>query len=677
MQNLSRRDFIKSASVAAALGTVVAKGAGQATPAPSPLTLTHTSGPTRLTADFAGKWPRLLASESDIAAVRARLSRLPSAFTRMIPPDDALGIAQDESTFSAFKPNGELAGYEILHAAWLALLHRVTRKPSYLQAARRFLPAILEMRDTSVVIEAGRSNGDLMIGHWLLGVSLYHDWLHDQLSSDEAQGVRTAITAQARAVYHHFNTRHSGWSYEQNHVFIPAAGLGVAGFALSGTEAEADDWISCATTFMRRSGDALCADGLFYEGVSYFNYAFHWHVIFAAVQRRLTGKDWFGGQPFVGVEDFVLHHTLPGGDFAFDFADWGPRKGQPGYEKPWHSVPTRWSVWSLLGLRRFRGPNPTLNASLRQLLGRDYSLQRVGIFHLLWSCEDLLASPAKVETPAPAYHHFTDHDVLVWRENWSDKNATALWLKCGPPEGHRATDLRRERPEWKPNAGHAHPDAGHFTIWSRGRFLAGDTGYTAIKRTRDHNCLLIADDGQFRDGRYHAFDGVDFAVLNDIRLREVSASARGVSATCVLAPAYDSVHTMNSLERRVSLNDASQLFVHDRWTSRAAKELTWLWHTDEKPESLDATRWLIRNGPASMVLIVLTPFASITVEAAMVPAYTGTPDRNPDWRQRGWRIVLTTTPATSGEIVVAGVLNPARPAEVKAAYANGNVSFLL
>ena len=674
MSKLSRRDFIRSATFVAALGTGTASGEGNRA--------RQAAGTNSAEAGFsapgsAGIWPRLLADDTEIAIVRDQLARLPPVFTRLLPPENEVTSPGEEKEFVAFQPNGQLAAYEILHAAWLALLHRVTGKPGYLRAAKRFLPAILEMRAKAVVIEAGGSNGDLMIGHWLLAVSLYHDWLHDRLTPEEAQGVRSALATHARAVHLHFRTNRTTWAYEQNHVFIPAAGLGVAGFALLGSEPGAAEWISCARQFLRRSGDALCADGFYYEGVSYFTYAFHWHVIFAAVQKRLTGEDWFGGQPFVGVEQFVLHHTLPGGDFVFDFADWGSRKGQPGYDKPWHSVPTRWCVWSLLGIRRFRGPNPTLDAALRLLLGRDYSLQEVGIFNLLWSCEDLFATKAAAAEVIPTHHYFADHDVLVWRENWDDRNATALWLKCGPPEGHRAAELRRAWPEWKPNAGHAHPDAGHFSLWSRGRFLAGDTGYTAIKRTRDHNCLLVAGDGQFRDGRYHAFDAIDFAVLNQIRLRDVKTSPSEISATGVLTPAYDTVHALNELERNVSLVEARHLIVRDRWSSRAPKEITWLWHTDEKPQSLGANRWVIRNGPASLVLIILTPVSTATVEPAIVPAYTGTPDRNPDWRQRGWRLVLTTEPATRGEIVVAGVLNPDLPNEANAAYTDGKVSFVL
>lgn len=665
MTTVSRREFIRTSASAVLLpGALTAALEPGARSGSSP----WPAQPPR----HAGVWPRLLTDDTELAALRRKLPQLPPAFTRLIPNLDALPSGGEAP---AFYPNGQLAAYEMLHAAWLALLHRVTNEPAYLQAARRFLPAILELRTKTVPMTAGGNNGDLMIGHWLLAVSLYHDWLHDVLTPEEASAVRAALAVQARAAHAHFTAQRPTWAFEQNHVFIGVAGLGVAGFALWGAEPDAAQWIETARHFMRRGGDALCADGFYYEGVSYFTYAFHWHVIFAAVQRRVLGEDWFQGQPFTGIEQFVLHHTLPGGDFAFDFADWGPRQGQPGYDKPWHSVPTRWSVWSLLGLRRFRGPSATLDTALRQLLGRDYSLEKVGIFHLLWSCEDVVTPSTTPAPDHPTFHHFTDHDVLVWRENWRDKNATAIWLKCGPPEGHRAASLLRAWPNWRPNAGHAHPDAGHFMLWSRGRFLAGDTGYTGIKRSRDHNTLLIDGDGQFRDGRYHAFDSVDYARLDAVRLRQVELSEKQMVATCELTDAYDTTHAVRELQRRVLFREGRLLVISDRWVARDPKIITWLWHTDEKPVQLDANRWLIQNGPASIVLIILSTVAQAIAEPALVPAYTGTPDRNPDWRQRGWRLVLTTPPIAQGDLMVAGVLNPPSPDQAKASLTDGKVRF--
>jgi hypothetical protein len=260
MTAISRRELIRASAGAALLpGALTAALESKSQPGPIPLPV-H---PPR----HAGVWPRLLADDNDLAALRRTLPQLAPAFVRSIPKKDALPVGGEAP---AFHPNGQLAAYEMLHTAWLALLHRVTGEPAYLQTARRFLPAILEMRTKTVPMTVGGNNGDLMIGHWLLAVSLYHDWLHDVLTAEEADAVRAALATQARAAHAHFTGARPTWAYEQNHVFIGAAGLGVAGFALWGLEPDATKWIETARNFMRRSGDVLCADGFYYEGVSYF-----------------------------------------------------------------------------------------------------------------------------------------------------------------------------------------------------------------------------------------------------------------------------------------------------------------------------------------------------------------------------------------------------------------------
>lgn len=65
------------------------------------------------------------------------------------------------------------------------------------------------------------------------------------------------------------------------------------------------------------------------------------------------------------------------------------------------------------------------------------------------------------------------------------------------------------------------------------------------------------------------------------------------------------------------------------------------------------------------------------VEVAVVPANTGTPDRNPDWRQRGRRLVLNAAHTDQGEIVIYGVLDPDLPEEANALVEDGKVSFVL
>ncbi len=95
----------------------------------------------------------------------------------------------------------------------------------------------------------------------------------------------------------------------------------------------------------------------------------------------------------------------------------------------------------------------------------------------------------------PNSYYFRDNDTAFWRSDWT-KDATAFAFRCSPPEGHEATNLLPRIPDWKANTGHAHPDANSFIIYAHNRYLTGDTGYTGIKLTSDHNTVLADERGR-------------------------------------------------------------------------------------------------------------------------------------------------------------------------------------
>ena len=120
----------------------------------------------------------------------------------------------------------------------------------------------------------------------------------------------------------------------------------------------------------------------------------------------------------------------------------------------------------------------------------------------------------------PPYHYFPDHDVVLWRSSWED-DATCCMFKCGPPQGHLATAKLRQMDDWTMNSGHAHPDIGMIWLYARGAYLAVDTGYTAAKRTDDHNTLLVDGLGQGVDGSYWVYRGWPYERFDAVRMQKV------------------------------------------------------------------------------------------------------------------------------------------------------------
>jgi hypothetical protein len=119
-----------------------------------------------------------------------------------------------------------------------------------------------------------------------------------------------------------------------------STGLALAGWVLHGDEPEAPAWAGWARNYLDRNAEVLGGDGFYYEGGSYYDYGFPWIALHAIVLKRMNAEDWTQRAVFRDLEKFIGHVTLPGREYIFDFGDWGPRKGQTGYDRPWHTVKT-------------------------------------------------------------------------------------------------------------------------------------------------------------------------------------------------------------------------------------------------------------------------------------------------------------------------------------------------
>jgi hypothetical protein len=103
-------------------------------------------------------------------------------------------------------------------------------------------------------------------------------------------------------------------------------------------------------------------------------------------------------------------------------------------------------------------------------------------------------SPKPIED-LPNLKHFEDNDLVATRSSWQP-DATFLGFRCGPAPGHRnqADPLLLERRGYGP--GHGHPDINSFSIFAHGEWLAIDPGYTHLKRTDNHNTIMVNGRGQ-------------------------------------------------------------------------------------------------------------------------------------------------------------------------------------
>ena len=487
--------------------------------------------------------PRLFTSRAELAELKRRFATERAALARYLPPVDG-PEAEIVSMTRGVTPQNS-----IVLLARYALAYRVTGEKIYLDALARWLPEI-EAYQPPQMESIGGSEG-LTAGHVLLGAAMVYDFLEGEADPRMVGAFRALLQRQAETSFRDLSALRT-LPYEQNHLVIPLCGLAVASLAVMDHEPAARSWLAFSENILEKSLRALGGDGWFFEGITYWNYTMQFPVCYGLVLKRVTGQDIFRAPIFHGGIPYLGHMMLPGGDLAFDFADWGPRvendgKGfQAGYDLPWHTLPTRPKLFVPIALERELGGSSFSRDLIAFLASRTRSKSgKTGnsfdtLFMLLWAVPDQ-ASPsvlARTYPEVPTYKYYPDHGVVHWRENWSDPDAVAFAFKAGPPAGHAFAKLLKEDPRWKPSLGHAQPDAGSFILFAGGSFLAGDTGYTGKKETADHNSLLVDGIGQHKGGTAWAtFEGKSYDEYAKIAIKEVWLSSVVAAVTTDLTAA--------------------------------------------------------------------------------------------------------------------------------------------
>lgn len=604
----------------------------------------------QLRSSLTGIWPRLLMNREDLILLRERLKKEPELRKAAIPA--TLPKPRLEATGSVdITPE-----FEKLQNA--AFLWRVTGEERFRENVIAFLPMVKKVIEIPVTLHKGTNAHDLNAGFTLRWLSLTYDWLHDSWATEDLMLLRKAIAIEASAVYDEMQG-YRDFTYEQNHGYIPVVGLGLAAFVLWGEDERAPIWADYARNYMDISTRTLGSDGFYYEGPGYYSYAFPWQTLYTAALLHVTGEDWTTRPIFQNLELYIAHCTLPGRGFLFDFGDWGSFKGQKYYGISWPDRTTltplssRMNLLPLLALDHYSATDKTRSSVLDWLLTGNNSLDLTLLGNRPFPFKQKDPDPSIL----PASHYFPDSEALFWRSSWSDADATAVMFKCGPPHGHHAAPMVNEYPLWRMNSGHVHPDAGQFLIWSHGKFIAGDTGYTGKKYTQEHNSLLIDGQGQWQDGRYHVYLGLDYKRLNGLHLENVWHNNEVMAATAVLDSAYNPDLKLQKVRRHFFLVKGKWLLIKDEVTANEPRSISWLWHTDQQVTSAGENRWYLENGKATATLIALTPSAQVKIEPAVVLAYGGVPE-NGEPMQRGWRIQLNSPKSASNILWHAMILNP-------------------
>ena len=554
-----------------ALGPSLGKARG-----PHPLEAEMVKHPAALRADLRGVHPRIFVTEAELQVLKAKAHGSHQAEWQRALAN--LGAMQGDPPAAPAQVRREQNAVAI-NLAGAAFAFRIEGDKRYLAAARKYMEAALSYEVWGYTYS--KPDVDLAAGHLLYGVGWAYDLLYQELSPAERTRIRSKLTRQARLMADHYRLRPGSLiSYSQNHVSIPLAGLGVAAYALWDEEPEAARWAALVRAVYGRVMQTYSQDGYYYEGFEYWVFTTPWLMHYLDALRHSAGEDLFDQSGLRETHLYALHTLLPNGQDIFDYGDAfegsetrSRHSEDAARTHPGGKLAANYNVLYRLAAR-FGSDEIQTVAERMKSLGHT---NQEDFWTLLWL--DAARKPRPLET-LPAFHTFADNGVAYWRSSWKP-DATAISFKCGPPEGHHAISLQPTIPDWRQETGHSHPDAGSLLLWSKGRYLLGDSGYAGVPRADQHNTILINGKGQAAEGSGHnAFEGYPQSRLDQIRLEAGKLTAQEFQLSCAAAGAYAEPLGIKGLERTVRLTGPGTLEVTDSIQAVTPVKASFLWHAD-------------------------------------------------------------------------------------------------
>ena len=390
----------------------------------------------------------------------------------------------------------------------------------------------------------GYQNNDLAGGHHLFATALAYTWMRDELkdrtvdqrigtdgSSEEAwnntvkiyedqpflEALEMRLWQAGRDLY---SRNYTYDCYVMNHLHVRMGGLSMAATALREqpnlTPEQQEELLRWNAMVFYKDGLAMHSampDGTSQEGVPYWEYGAEWLIKAGLNIRTAFGIDLFKmTNVYQNSGAYLLYNLLPSDNWerASSILNVGDSPLYH-YNGPGHI------------LRFIAGEYGDENAQWLAQQVEDKGINNGGQWLSI-----LVADPS-VKAVAPTLddtlHWFKDMDHVIARSDWSG-NEDFLSIKSGIPMGKNLYEMVLSG-EYvgDPDAGHAHPDANHLTLYANGEFLLKDDGY-ADKFTANHNTLLVNGKGQLGEGsdwlseityvEYQAEPFIKLAISNDV-----------------------------------------------------------------------------------------------------------------------------------------------------------------
>ncbi|MGH9901554.1 MAG: heparinase II/III domain-containing protein, partial [Pyrinomonadaceae bacterium] len=371
----------------------------------------------------------------------------------------------------------------------------------------------------------------------------------------------------------------------------------------------------------------------------YMVFSLHWVVRYLDALEHATGEDLYPRmrERFAPLKYYVAHSILPDGRTVFDFGDTG-RGAAERNRKSGGALNSGYEVLYRLAAKyrdaEAQGVADWLRRGLKHATWED---------HWAFYAHDPSLRPSPVGK-LPTSHFFQNNGTVFWRSGW-DARATAFAFRAAPPEGHHVTALLPHVPDWRLSTGHAHPDANSFIIYAHGKYLTGDTGYTGVKRTSDHNTVLVDGRGQSDDGRHEVFKEVPYEQLDRIRVVETWATPEYFYARGEAASAYPPELKLTRFDRHFLYVAPDYFLVWDELAAAEPRRFSWMLNAEQAINELAPRQFVLASGGAGLLVEQLVAPAAARAEilpqVVTAQGRPGSIERGVE-EQRGVQLVLHT-----------------------------------
>ena len=499
--------------------------------------------------------------------------------------------------------------------AW-AFGYQLTGDARYAAQAQLRLKTYLTWSDWGFGEIASLGEPDLNIGHFLIGVSCAYDLLYTVLPDADRSAIGARLAAEADRMYLGWNDAWYVDQYPQNHNWINAAGMGLAGLALQGEDSRAGNWLARAQDDLGKVNLVLGAilDGSWHEGILYQEYGISMSLPFW-MALRAGGSDYTDMGILRGLGRMFLAAQIP---------------DAPRQQILLHGDFTGWPKGGMIAMLRFAAARfqdgfaetaaqRWLAAGPRSHLLPDMFFE---VFEFL-GYDPTIAAADPHALPLDTY--LPDLQAAVLHSSW-DPGDLALAFKAAPYGGRANFDRMKagREPGGHLNWGHDHNDDMSFWLWGNGTWLApeaagydagSNTGYAVSKRanmTVFHNGLLIDGNGELGDTRGSDDERANSWFFN--RDAQPLLTPTGTADYAVAggrgASLYGSSLGLSRWDRVVVLARKRYALVHDDVVASSSHTYEWICHFLDGANVDAASGWvqgLGRNGMSLGVRVVSPP----------------------------------------------------------------------